>query len=88
MLAAQALEGGASAFVLKQIDPRDLGGVLRQVVTGTVLQTVGGPGFALELTPGRGGRLDREGAGGPAGARAWAVEPADREGALGSPSRR
>ena len=43
MLAAQALEGGASAFVLKQIDPRDLGGVLRQVVHGTVLQTVGVP---------------------------------------------
>ena len=38
-LAAQALEGGASAFVLKQIDPRDLGSVLRQVVNGTVFQT-------------------------------------------------
>ena len=42
-LAAQALEGGASAFVLKQIDPRDLGSVLRQVVNGTVFQTVGVP---------------------------------------------
>ena len=42
-LAAQALEGGASAFVLKQIDPRDLGSVLRQVVNGTVFQTIGVP---------------------------------------------
>jgi DNA-binding NarL/FixJ family response regulator len=42
-LAAQALENGASAFILKQIDPRDLAGVLRQVVKGTVFQTVGVP---------------------------------------------
>ena len=40
-LAAQALENGASAFILKQIDPQDLAGVLRQVVKGTVFQTVG-----------------------------------------------
>lgn len=40
-LAAQALEAGASAFVLKQIDPRDLGAVLRQAVTGSVFQTIG-----------------------------------------------
>jgi DNA-binding NarL/FixJ family response regulator len=42
-LAAQALENGASAFILKQIDPQDLAGVLRQVVKGTVFQTVGVP---------------------------------------------
>jgi DNA-binding NarL/FixJ family response regulator len=42
-LASQALENGASAFILKQIDPRDLAGVLRQVVKGTVFQTVGVP---------------------------------------------
>jgi DNA-binding NarL/FixJ family response regulator len=35
----QALDGGASAFVLKHIDPRELGGVLRQALGGTVYQS-------------------------------------------------
>jgi DNA-binding NarL/FixJ family response regulator len=37
-----ALERGASAFVLKYIDPRDLASAIRQTVDGTVFQTVGG----------------------------------------------
>jgi DNA-binding NarL/FixJ family response regulator len=40
-VAEQALRGGADAFVLKQIDPRDLGGVLRQALHGPVTQTLG-----------------------------------------------
>jgi DNA-binding NarL/FixJ family response regulator len=36
-LAQEALARGASAFVSKGIDPRDLAGVLRQVVDGTVV---------------------------------------------------
>ncbi len=40
-IADAALRGGANAFALKQIDPRDLGGVLRQALTGTVAQTFG-----------------------------------------------
>src|SRR5581483_2720446 len=34
-----ALTGGADAFVVKQIDPRDLPGVLRQVLKGQVTRT-------------------------------------------------
>jgi DNA-binding NarL/FixJ family response regulator len=40
-IAEQALRHGADAFVLKQIDPRDLGGVLRQALSGPVTQTIG-----------------------------------------------
>ena len=36
-----ALERGASAFILKYIDPRDLAAAIRQTVEGTVFQTVG-----------------------------------------------
>ena len=45
-VAEQALRGGADAFVLKQIDPRDLGGVLRQALHGRVTQTLGGSAAA------------------------------------------
>src|ERR687887_877965 len=37
-LVRAALERGASAFVLKHIDPRDLGSALRQSVTGTIFR--------------------------------------------------
>jgi DNA-binding NarL/FixJ family response regulator len=36
-----AIEHGAAAYVLKHIDPRDLGGVLRQSTSGTVFQSAG-----------------------------------------------
>jgi len=39
-LAQEVLERGASAFVSKGIDPRDLAGVLRHVVDGTVVSTL------------------------------------------------
>src|SRR5581483_5679885 len=38
-VADMALKGGADAFVVKQIDPRDLPGVLRQVLKGQVTRT-------------------------------------------------
>jgi DNA-binding NarL/FixJ family response regulator len=42
-LAQHALQGGAHAFVYKHVDPRDLGGILRQVLTGPVSMTFGLP---------------------------------------------
>ena len=39
-----ALERGASAFILKSIDPRDLPAAIRQTVDGTVFRTLGGSG--------------------------------------------
>jgi two-component system invasion response regulator UvrY len=36
-----ALQRGASAFILKYIDPRDLAAAIRQTVDGTVVQTMG-----------------------------------------------
>jgi DNA-binding NarL/FixJ family response regulator len=39
-----ALERGASAFILKSIDPRDLPAAIRQTVEGTVFRTLGGTG--------------------------------------------
>ena len=40
-LARDALERGASAFVSKHVEPRDLSAVLRQVVEGSVLSSLG-----------------------------------------------
>jgi DNA-binding NarL/FixJ family response regulator len=39
-----ALERGASAFILKSIDPRDLPAAIRQTVDETVFRTLGGGG--------------------------------------------
>jgi DNA-binding NarL/FixJ family response regulator len=36
-----ALEQGASAFIVKHVDPRDLASALRQVAGGTVFQVLG-----------------------------------------------
>jgi DNA-binding NarL/FixJ family response regulator len=41
-LVQEALRRGASAYVLKQIDPRDLPSAIRQAVEGTVYQVIGG----------------------------------------------
>jgi DNA-binding NarL/FixJ family response regulator len=43
-----ALERGASAFILKSIDPRDLPAAIRQTVDGTVFRTLGGSGAAAD----------------------------------------
>ena len=40
-LIQDALRRGASAFILKQIDPRDLPGAIRQAVEGTVHTAIG-----------------------------------------------
>ncbi len=56
-LIQEALRRGASAFVLKQIDPADLPGAIRQAVAGTVYRTLGRseeqdePAPAAGLTP-------------------------------------
>lgn len=41
-IADHALQNGANAFVMKHIDPRDLGAVLRQVMSGDVVRTARG----------------------------------------------
>jgi DNA-binding NarL/FixJ family response regulator len=46
----ESLRRGASAFVLKQIDPRDLPGAIRQAVEGTVYQVIGADEAAIEET--------------------------------------
>jgi DNA-binding NarL/FixJ family response regulator len=40
-LIQDALRRGASAFILKQIDPRDLPGAIRQAVEGTIYSAMG-----------------------------------------------
>ena len=81
-LASQALEGGASAFVLKQIDPRDLGSVLRQVVNGTVFQTIGVPATLSSSRQATEAGLTAKEQEVLAALARGPVEPADREGAL------
>ena len=53
-LALEALERGASAFVSKNVEPRDLSAVLRQVVEGSVLSSLG-----MAIEP-RGARAAKE----------------------------
>jgi len=53
-LALEALERGASAFVSKNVEPRDLSAVLRQVVEGSVLTSL-----AMAIEP-RGARAAKE----------------------------
>jgi DNA-binding NarL/FixJ family response regulator len=56
-LIQDALRRGASAFILKQIDPQDLPGAIRQAVEGTIHTAIGraedtdGAGEASGLTP-------------------------------------
>src|SRR6187397_3097112 len=40
-LIQDALRRGASAFILKQIDPRDLAGAIRQAAEGTIYSAIG-----------------------------------------------
>jgi DNA-binding NarL/FixJ family response regulator len=55
-----ALEQGASAFVAKQVDPRDLASVLRQVADGTVFQVLGSNGSGEESAAKVAGITDSE----------------------------
>jgi DNA-binding NarL/FixJ family response regulator len=58
-IADAAYRGGANAFALKQIDPRDLGSVLRQAVQGAVFQTFGTAQFVDRETIGSESGLTR-----------------------------
>ncbi len=55
-----AFARGAAAFILKHIDPRDLGSALRQAVEGTVYQTFGVPEPAVRVPAAEGGLSERE----------------------------
>jgi DNA-binding NarL/FixJ family response regulator len=60
--ARQSLERGASAFVFKHIDPRDLAAALRQVAEGTVFShNVGAPEDRREVAARGVGLTRREG---------------------------
>ena len=56
----QAIRRGASAFVVKHIDPRDLASALRQAAEGTVYQTLGLPEVTPESTAKDAGLSDKE----------------------------
>jgi DNA-binding NarL/FixJ family response regulator len=56
-----ALEAGASAYILKTIDPQDLPSALRQTADGTVFQTLGGAAVpAAEDAAAQAGLSERE----------------------------
>jgi DNA-binding NarL/FixJ family response regulator len=55
-----ALERGASAFILKSIDPRDLPAAIRQTVDETVFRTLGGGTPAADVSAKDLGLSDRE----------------------------
>ena len=75
--ARQSLERGASAFVFKHIDPRDLAAALRQVAEGTVFShNVGAPEDRREIAARGVGLTRREGD--PDRARHRQGEQADR----------
>jgi len=61
-LIESALRRGASAYVLKSVDPADLPSTIRQATSGTVFSTVGVPvaGDAPQGSTRRGGLTDRE----------------------------
>ncbi len=81
-LIEEALRRGASAYVLKTVDPSDLPSTLRQVIGGTVFSTVGATeGSTSERR--EGSRPHRAGDRDPHRARERQVERRDREGALG-----
>lgn len=55
-----ALRRGASAFVTKQIDPRDLASAIRQAVEGTVFQAIGSSEEAPVSAAKEAGLTDKE----------------------------
>ena len=75
------LKRGASAYVVKSVNPIDLPSALRQAVEGTVYSAIGTARPGPERRAGR--RADRAGDGDPVRARARALERGDRQGALG-----
>ncbi len=57
---SEALQNGASAFVLKHIDPRDLASVLRQALAGTVFQSAGAYGGSTDALAAGAGLTPKE----------------------------
>ncbi len=55
-----ALRRGASAFVTKQIDPRDLSSAIRQAVEGTVFQAIGASADLAPTAAQTAGLTDKE----------------------------
>jgi DNA-binding NarL/FixJ family response regulator len=55
-----ALKAGASAYVIKSVNPSDVASVLRQVVAGTVFHTVSAPSGLSDETSDRPSLTDRE----------------------------
>ena len=56
----RALARGASAFVVKHVDPRDLASALRQAADGTVYHTIGGAEQIEQAAAREAGLSDRE----------------------------
>jgi DNA-binding NarL/FixJ family response regulator len=59
-LVETALRRGASAYVVKSVDPADLPSTLRQVASGTVFSTVSAPGSEEPTAGQSAGLTDRE----------------------------
>jgi DNA-binding NarL/FixJ family response regulator len=59
-LIQNALNRGASAFIIKHIDPRDLASALRQAAEGTVYQTLGMPKVSAESVAREAGLSEKE----------------------------
>jgi two-component system nitrate/nitrite response regulator NarL len=57
---AEALDAGATAYVGKRINPRDLASTLRQIIDGVVYLTAPPPGYAPEPRPKDVGLTERE----------------------------
>ena len=78
-----ALRRGASAYVLKTVDPTDLPSTLRQVAGGTVFSTIGMTESSTSSGAKAAGLTEREVA--ILTELAAGVERRDREGAVGDP---
>ena len=76
------LTRGASAYIVKSINPRDLPSALRQAVEGSVFNAIGLPEADADDAAKAAGLTEREIVD-PEGARARPVERRDRQGALG-----
>ena len=81
-LIENVLKRGASAYIVKSVNPVDLPGALRQAVEGNVFSTIGLPDATAAGAAKAAGLTDRE-AVDPRSTRAGPVQRADRERALG-----
>ena len=84
-LIENVLKRGASAYIVKSVNPVDLPSAIRQAIDETVYTAIGLPDASLRKRR-EGGGPDRPRARDPVGARARALERRDRQGALGRPA--